>query len=318
MNPSLKSIQPYETPSQSGFGLRTIFVGRSGLQAGWRVLIFAVMVLTLLASFVIIRNGGVEGFREARKNAGQVAVTPWLMIKSELGAFALVCLAAIIMAKVEKRKFGVYGLSLHRRLGREFGIGWLAGFLALSATLLGIFALHGFRITGLALHGTAIVSAIALWAAAFLLAGLFEEFLCRGYLQYTLASGMGFWPAAFLMSGMFAFGHIFNSRETPAGVLSVVGFGLLFCLFLRRTGTLWLAVGFHAAWDFGQTFYGVPDSGMLPYHNVFQSAFSGPLWLTGGVVGPEASVFTPLALLIVALIFSRFCRENRYQVGQLT
>jgi uncharacterized protein len=34
---------------------------------------------------------------------------------------------------------------------------------------------------------------------------------------------------------------------------SVVGFGLLFCLSLRRTGSLWWAVGFHAAWDWGQT-----------------------------------------------------------------
>lgn len=81
---------------------------------------------------------------------------------------------------------------------------------------------------------------------------------------------------------------------------------------MQRTGTIWPAVGFHAAWDFGQTFYGVPDSGMLPYHGVFHSAFSGPTWLTGGIVGPEASLFTPITLLVVGLIFSRFYRENRY------
>jgi len=92
-----------------------------------------------------------------------------------------------------------------------------------------------------------------------------------------------------------------------------VCFALLFCLFLRRTGNLWWAVGFHAGWDWGQTFfYGVADSGLAPYHNLFNSGFHGPAWLTGGSVGPEASVFTPIVLLLVAILFSSVYRENRY------
>ena len=179
-----------------------------------------------------------------------------------------------------------------------------------------MFRLHGFRITGLALHGTAILSSLVEWSIAFLLVGLFEEYAFRGYVQYTLASGMGFWPAAFLMSGLFGLAHfILNPNENAVGSVAVVPFGLLLCLFLRRTGNLWCAVGFHFAYDWGQTFfYGVPDSGIVPYHNLFNSVFSGPRWLTGGAVGPEASILTPIALLIVALVFSRYYRENRYRI----
>lgn len=91
-------------------------------------------------------------------------------------------------------------------------------------------------------------------------------------------------------------------------------FGLVFCLVLMRTGNLWWAVGFHAGWDWGQTFfYGVPDSGIAPYHNLLNSSFQGPRWLTGGTVGPEASVFTPIILLIFAFLFTRAYRENRYR-----
>jgi hypothetical protein len=61
-------------------------------------------------------------------------------------------------------------------------------------------------------------------------------------------------------------------------------------------------------------FYGVPDSGIAPYRNLLNSSLSGPRWLTGGMVGPEASVLTPIALLVVALVFSRYYREIRYQV----
>ena len=115
------------------------------------------------------------------------------------------------------------------------------------------------------------------------------------------------------MSGLFAFGHAFNSNESVVGVAAVVLFGLLLCLFLRRTGNLWCAVGFHAAYDWGQTLYGVPDSGMVPYHSLFNSVLSGPRWLTGGMVGPEASILTPIALLIVAVIFNHFRTPRQTQ-----
>jgi len=221
-----------------------------------------------------------------------------------------------VMAAIEKRKYGQYGLPLRSAFRKNFWIGTLVGFAAISGCLLGIFALHGFRLTGINIHGNTIAEAALAWSATFILVGLSEEFAFRGYLQYTLTTGIGFWPSAFLLSALFGVAHSGNPREDKAGLISVVLFGLLFCLFLRRTGNLWWAVGFHAGWDWGQTFfYGVPDSGIAPYHNLFNCAFRGPRWLTGGTVGPEASIFTPIALLIVAIIFASIYRENRYQIS---
>lgn len=311
---SLPSTENFRVHSDPPPGVKSIFIGPTGLRAGWRLLIFAVLVFVLLASFLLIRNGGIQGFKEAYRSEGKITVTPLLIGGSEGGAFLLVCVATLIMGKIERRKFSEYGLPLRQALKKDFWIGCSSGFLAISGTLLAMFLLHGFRITGLALRGRAILPAMAAWGIAFAVVGLCEEFLCRGYAQYTLASGIGFWPAAFVMSGLFAFGHVFNPNETGVGVAAVVLFGLLHCLFLWRTGSLWIAVGFHAAWDWGQTFYGVPDSGIAPYHSVFSSAFSGPRWLTGGIVGPEASVLCPIALLMAALVFSRCYRENRYPI----
>jgi len=313
-NLPVSSTEALQPRSRFTAGLKPIFLGPNGLRTGWRLLIFVSLVAVLVGGFLLIRSGGVEGFREAQKHAGEITVTPSLMLTSEGIAFFLLCVATFTMGKIEHRKFSEYGLPLRRAMGKDFWIGATSGFLAISGTLVAMFLLHGFRITGLALHGTAILSSLIAWGIAFLSAGMMEEFLCRGYIQYTLASGIGFWPAAFVMAGLFAFGHYFNANETGVGVVATGLFSLLFCLFLQRTGSLWIAVGFHAAWDWGQTFYGVPDSGMLPYHSVFASAFSGPRWLTGGIVGPEGSVLCPLALLVVGLIFSRYYRENRYQI----
>jgi membrane protease YdiL (CAAX protease family) len=156
-----------------------------------------------------VGHGGPHGLRDAYKNVGQVVVTPIKMGVSEAIAFALLSVATMLTGRIEHRKFSGYGLPLRLALRKDFWIGYLSGFLAIGGTLLAMFLLHAFRITGLALHGTSMLYSMGGWGIAFLLAGLCEEFLNRGYVLYTLASGIGFSPAAFVTSGLFAFGHAF-------------------------------------------------------------------------------------------------------------
>jgi membrane protease YdiL (CAAX protease family) len=287
----------------------TIFRGPNGLRAGWRILIF----LALVAALVFALGVGLRLLARANPRINVSQLTPVGLGLSEAALFLLTAIPALVMARIEHRKFGQYGLPAKFAFRRDFWIGGAVGFLAISGCLLGIFALHGFRLTGFAIHGSTMVASTAAWTAAFIMVGLGEEFSFRGYLQHTLSAGIGFWPSALLLSALFGYVHKNNPGESAFGLASVVLFGLLFCLFLRRTGNLWWAVGFHAGWDWGQTFfYGVPDSGIAPYHNLLNSAFRGPRWLTGGSVGPEASIFTPIVLAIVAIFFVRVYRENRY------
>jgi membrane protease YdiL (CAAX protease family) len=246
-------------------------------------------------------------------------VTPFGLGLTEALFLLVTAVSAWIMSLIERRKWEEYGLPVRYAFCQDFWIGLGVGFLAISAALFGIFLLHGFQLTGIATHGPLLIQATIAWSITFLLVGFAEEFSFRGYLQYTLTTGIGFWPTAILLSVLFGAAHANNPGESKAGLLSVVLFGLLFCFILRRRGNLWWAVGFHAGWDWGQTFfYGVSDSGIPPYHNLFNSAFNGPQWLTGGTVGPEASIFTPIVLAIVAIIVSRFYGTNRYQTSDLT
>ncbi|MFZ0437758.1 MAG: type II CAAX endopeptidase family protein [Candidatus Sulfotelmatobacter sp.] len=287
----------------------TFFRGPNGIRAGWRLLIF----LAIVAGFSVLLGFVVRILRIGQLQTGISSITPSGLSVLEGSIFVLTAVPALIMARIERRKFGGYGLPARFAFRKDFWIGTLVGFLAISASLLGIFVLHGFRLAGLAIHGKTIITSTAAWSAAFVVVGLAEEFAFRGYLQFTLTTGIGFWPSAILLSLLFGLAHAGNPGESKFGLLSVVCFGLLFCLFLLRTGNLWWAVGFHAGWDWGQTFfYGVADSGLTPYRNLFNSSFSGPRWLTGGSFGPEASIFTPLTLLLVAIIFSRVYRGNRY------
>jgi len=305
-------VPPLSTPNaQRNSTLRKVFVGPNGIRAGWRLLIFYAIVFGLFTVLFAILHVVHIGENKPRTSISQL--TPAMVLVTEGTILLFTVIAALIMARIECRRFSEYGFRSSGVLGINFGSGCLWGFISISITLLAIFAMRGFHVIGLGIHGITIVAATAAWSGTFLLVGMSEEFAFRGYPQFTLASGIGFWPAAFILSALFALVHQGNKGENAFGLLSVACFGLLFCLFLRRTGNLWFPIGFHAGWDWGQTFfYGVPDSGMLPYRSLLKSHFGGPPWLTGGTVGPEASVFTPIVLLIAAIIFSRLYREARY------
>jgi uncharacterized protein len=237
---------------------------------------------------------------------------PQSLIPRELLALSGIFGAAWIMSRLEHRKFGEYGLPLAGPFGRWFWVGALLGATEISVVVGGMAAFGGYHFGSLAIHGGELLRWAAIWAVFFLIVGFYEEFRLRGYIQYTLARGMGFWPAAVLLSVVFGALHITNPGENWAGILGIVLIGLFWCLTLRVTGTLWLAVGMHASFDFGETFvYSVPDSGVVFPGHLSNSTLSGPAWLTGGTAGPEASAFD---FLMIFLFFVGFYLIYRRKV----
>ena len=129
---------------------------------------------------------------------------------------------------------------------------------------------------------------------------------------------MGFWPAAVLLSAIFgAIHYCFKPMENWMDGLSVGLFGLFWCFTLRRTGTLWFAIGFHAMSDYADmVLFAQPNTGnygqSLTGH-LLNVSYHGPEWLTGGPRGTEAS---SLEFLILALLFLAFARAYRRTATQ--
>jgi uncharacterized protein len=197
--------------------------------------------------------------------------------------------------------------------GKLFWSGMLWGIAAITLLLVMMRGVGVFYFGGLALHGIHVLKFGAFWAVLFLVVGLFEEFVTRGYTQFTLTQGIGFWPAAILLSAAFGAIHLENQGEGWVGALGAACIGLFFCLTLRRTGTLWFAVGMHASWDWGETFfYSVPDSGLIAPGHLLKSSFHGPRWLTGGSVGPEGSVLLFVIIAVLWITFDRLYPEVKY------
>ncbi len=303
------STPTFPAPPPEGLASR-IFLGPEGLRVGWSLLLylaFGFFIWYPLQIFVLL----IPGARGA-------SYSPQLVMLGELVSFASAYVAALIMSRLERRPADVYGLPLLQAFGKSFWLGVILG-LGEVSLLVGLIATFGgYSFGSLALQGTALVGWAILWAVAFVFVGLSEEFLFRGYAQYTLARAIGFWPAALCLSLAFGASHLLNPGEGIVGALNVAVTGLVFAFALRRTGNLWLAVGWHASFDFGETFlFSVPNSGWVFDHHLSNAVLgNGPTWLTGGTVGPEASVFGFLTMGIAALVI-HFLFPAKKQTGEL-
>lgn len=294
---------PQLAPSAPPPFLHTIFAGPQGLRAGWSLLIYLVMGLCIALVLIWVTKG----------YQPHGAARLWMMALSEAELLAAALIPAVIMGKIEKRPVGVYGLPRRSAFGRLFWVGVAWGMVWLTLLMLAMRGLHAFYFGHLTLHGERIVKFAAFWGLFFLIVGFFEEFLLRGYSQYTLTRGIGFWPAAILLSAIFGGIHLGNEGEAWIGALAAALIGLFFCLTLRRTGNLWFAVGFHASWDWGETYlYSVPNSGTTAPGHLLGSSFHGSRWLTGGSVGPEGSLLVFVIIVTLWLAFSKLYPQVRY------
>jgi uncharacterized protein len=301
------AAQPSSSPPPPDFSaasqpayVRTLFLGPDGLRAGWGFVFYLLM------------------FYELRGLASAWVVTLhlgdlWPMMIWEFLAFLAAVIPAFILARVERRSWSAYGLPGRQAFGKFFWVGGLWGFAAVTALLGSLYGLRVFDFGHLALHGPRAAKFAAFWALMFLLVGFLEEFLMRGYTQFTLTRGIGFWPSAVFLSAAFGYIHHGNEGEQWRGLLAAAAIGFFFCLTLRRTGNLWFAVGFHAAWDWGETFfYSVPDSGTLFPGHLLSSSLHGNPWLTGGTVGPEGSALCFVVIGLLWILFDRVYPDVKY------
>src|SRR5271165_243355 len=268
--------------------LSKVFIGKDGLRAGWSLFIF----LALLAALLFCVNVIGHKLHPPVRRAANAEISATFSFIGESVPFLAVLLVTWIMSKIERRPNSVYGLGGRRKLPH-----FLAG-LAWGVTCLSLL-------------------------------GLNEEYLTRGYLQYTLSRGLagfyqwafktrqgaawGFWTSAAVFSILFGLGHKGNPGESPIGLLSAGLVGIVLCLSLWRTGSLWWAIGFHAAWDWAQSFlYGVADSGVMVQHHLLATHPVGKPILSGGATGPEGSIFILAILALVSLIILLTLPRTRY------
>ncbi len=282
-----------------------ILIGPDGtLRLFWRAVLFFVIgtwAVFPLVGFVFQRIGDALGVQPGL-TAGAVGL-------GEIQNFVVALLCTLPFALYERRRPDDYGLRIERALSWQTLEGTVAGFLIAGGVALGMILLGGMQVKGLALHGSALFVSAFAWLGAMLWAGLAEEYFYRSYVLQTLWKSVGFWPASLLIALVFAADHYFYKEgENVWDVITLVSFSLVICYSVLRTGSLWFGVGLHFAFDYGQIFViGTPNGSRIPEGRLLDATLHGPAWLTGGVLGTEASVLIyPLLALCWLYVWWRY------------
>jgi CAAX protease family protein len=297
---------------------KNFFIGSQGLRPFWGLLLYLAILLTPVMLFAVASH--LAGEKPSPDKNAVHDSSPLTSAISEWLQFGFVFFVTWIMSRIEDRSVFDYGLARSPRRGQWLLTGALLGLIFQSLLIATLWSTHHLVFDRVLLRPLSAVGYGLAWAIAFLGVGFFEEFLFRGYLQFGLtrcfaglvrylspasrhAETIGFWTAAVIISFGFGLVHGMNPGESPIGLLCAGCAGLMFAFSLWRTGSLWWAIGLHAAWDWAQSFlFGVADSGGLSGHRLLSTYPVGPPWLSGGVTGPEGSVFVLPVMLAIVLV----------------
>lgn len=174
-------------------------------------------------------------------------------------------------------------------------LGALSGMAMIGLTVASLFALGKYQLQ--AYRG---------WSAAWpilvmiVLAVLFEEVIFRGVIFRLLERHAGTVTALAIQAPAFGALHLFNQGTTAVTALSVTLLGAFWALVYVRTRNLWAVVAHHAAWNATIFVSGVPLSGQEEWRAAapWESAYQGPVWLTGGAFGPEDSLINIVVMTV--------------------
>jgi membrane protease YdiL (CAAX protease family) len=245
------------------------------------VYIVLFILSTTLFGWVLIETGYLVGITATHLLAA--AFTNWLVLRI-----------------YEDRRLADLGLWWERASSENLAIGLIGGAGAAALVLLPPLAAGAARIVRTPDDqpgfGTLVFVLVLLAAGA-----VGEELVFRGYGFQVLLAALGPYLTIVPVGIVFALLHGANPHADRFAIANTAGFGILFGYAYWRSRDLWLPFGLHLGWNFTLPLFGVPLSGLrmnVTGHEMSWTA--GALW-SGGEYGPEASLLTSGALLLLSL-----------------
>jgi membrane protease YdiL (CAAX protease family) len=276
------------------------------------MLIGAAVTCVLFGAYYLIMHltpGDMDSLRDH--------MMPGIRIVLVLAESCGLLVATAVLSRLDRRPWSENGLRGRRAL-TLFAQGAFWGALAMTLLVGGLALLGAFRLEVSGDTVSALIQSSLIGVVLFVPAALVEELLFRGYPFLKLARSVKPVVAAIIMALAFAVAHLPNKEETVLGLLQVVAVGLVFCLAVWRTGSIWWVVGVHAAWNWTQTIvFGCANSGLPASGAWLVSTPAGPDWLSGGATGPEGSVLSLVAVALLAGIVIWTAPSHRADAGDM-
>lgn len=200
---------------------------------------------------------------------------------------------------VRRKKAGIHYLQ-----GLAVGVFLMTAVVLLSAA---------FGINRISLCSNIDFGLIALYFGGFLVQGMSEEFIFRGYLMNTVGSRHNGFIAVGVSAAAFSLAHLTNPGFNFLVFINLALFGVFASFYMIAFNDIWGVCAVHSIWNFTQgNFYGISVSGTGNTESVFRTVpVSSSVILTGGDFGIEGSIITTVVLgLGTACVLYKIRKNN--------
>ncbi|WP_406069492.1 CPBP family intramembrane glutamic endopeptidase [Micromonospora sp. NBC_01638] len=223
---------------------------------------------------------------------------PWLTLALGMAtAVAALLMYGWVVRRTERREV----TELARAgAGTRIARGTLIGFATFVAVIVNIAVLGGYHVHGMG-SVTGVVGLFGFMAAV----AVTEELLYRGLLFRLVEERLGTWLSLLLTGVLFGLIHLLNPDASLWGATAIaVEAGFMLAACYAATRNLWVPIGLHFGWNFAAGgIFSVVVSGNGESTGLLDATMSGPMLLSGGDFGPEGSLYSVLAGLVLTVVF---------------
>lgn len=201
---------------------------------------------------------------------------------------------------IEGRKLSTLGFRKKNAV-LHYIAGLGVGFLLFSLVVLLSLCMGGITWTGLQSFS---ITSILVMLGGWLLQGMSEEVICRGYFMTTILRNYNPVWAVVVNSVFFGLMHGFNNGFSLVAFVNLTLYAVMISLYVLRTNSLFGACAIHSVWNFVQgNFYGLPVSGIDTGGTIFSvSLVENANLANGGDFGLEASLPCAIVMLIAIAV----------------
>ena len=189
-------------------------------------------------------SAGIEQYNSLLQNRSQ-----WVTVYMLFAEIFLIVLYTGYCKFIEKRPLSSMGFT-KRNMSSFYakGIGWSAVLISgayLICVLTGACHFEGVSVQ-------LVPGYVIFYLIGYMIQGLAEEVICRGYLLVSLSRRNSVWYSVILSSGVFMAMHMSNEHVTVLAYINLFLCGLLFGLLFVESGSIWMVAALHSGWNFLQ------------------------------------------------------------------
>ena len=158
----------------------------------------------------------------------------------------------------------------------------------------------------------------AAFFAGYLIQGMAEEVICRGYLMVSLSRRYSITYSIILSAAFFAALHGMNAGVGFLAFLNLFLFGIFMGLLMVRCENIWIVGAVHSIWNFVQgNILGIQVSGLRQQPSLFTSELVPERqWMNGGAFGAEGGFAVTLVLgLAIAFLLWNMSKKEYFVTG---